>query len=107
MNFTISELIYEDAMGEWKGETSEWTGIIGRVIRREADIGAFEFSLTNERSKIIRYTTPVVTGAWKLYVKRPDSNYILWNAHFTVRNYSQYTLICFILMQFLKATMYL
>ncbi|THK33007.1 glutamate receptor-like [Diachasma alloeum] len=97
LNFTISTVIIEDNQGYWDSDISRWTGVIGRLVRGEADIGLAPFMMTAERLKVIDFTVPIYDGFSQLYIKKPDTIVLHWNAYFQVPTISRYfspTVIC-------------
>uniref|UniRef100_A0A0C9RJS9 KBP_0 protein n=1 Tax=Fopius arisanus TaxID=64838 RepID=A0A0C9RJS9_9HYME len=82
MNFSISVLIKEPYYGSYDYQSSKWTGVIGRVLRGEVDIGAADFSMTPERVDLVEFTIPLAVGDCRLYVKKLDGAHLQWNAYF-------------------------
>ncbi|THK33012.1 glutamate receptor 1-like [Diachasma alloeum] len=82
MNFTISALIKEPYYGSYDPKTSKWTGVIGRIVQHEADMGASEFTLSHERINVVDFTIPIAIGDCRLYVKKLDGARLQWNAYF-------------------------
>lgn len=87
MNFTISEINW-DIFGTQTEGTSEWTGVVGIVHRKEADLGVSEFVFSDERARAVRFTSPIATGPFQLHVRKLDAEDVQWNAHFRVMNES-------------------
>lgn len=56
---TEMEIVAPDD-GEWGRETANgsWTGLVGMVLRKEADIALGGIAVTEKRSKIIHYSLP-------------------------------------------------
>lgn len=63
--YTVSEYthpIFCDILGErWGNELPDgnWTGIVGNIVRQEADFGAANFFITYERNKVIDFSAAV------------------------------------------------
>ncbi|CAL8078373.1 unnamed protein product [Orchesella dallaii] len=57
-NFTSNIFLPYD--GNWGAETDNgtWNGMIGQVLRNEAELGANAFSVTLERAKVIAFSMP-------------------------------------------------
>lgn len=53
---------YELRESEHKGHldrrTGNWTGILGRLVRREADLGLADFAVTSQRSRAVEFSVP-------------------------------------------------
>ncbi|THK33005.1 probable glutamate receptor [Diachasma alloeum] len=84
MNFTVPNIIWEKTYGAWNRETSKWTGILGRIHRQEADLSINSIVMTSERSNIIRFTTPIMSGVYQLHFRKLDSARFTWDAYFKV-----------------------
>lgn len=85
MNFTISELMWEDVAVKWNTDHSKLGGVFARVYRREVDLGLSVFFMTNERSELVSYTSPIHLGPLQLIIRKYDTAHLVWNAHFKVR----------------------
>ncbi|XP_011308638.1 glutamate receptor-like [Fopius arisanus] len=66
------------------GATSNWTGLIGRVYRNEADIGVADVLMLPERHKAVYFSVPMITGAYHVYFKKLEQSNVSWNAYFKV-----------------------
>lgn len=86
MNFTVSEIIWEHDHGKWNPEGANFTGVIGRIYRREADIGVVALNINLELWDAIYYTSPIAVGNSELHVRTPNAIRLIWNAHFKVLN---------------------
>lgn len=84
LNFTISQILWEDNPGAWDSETSKWTGVIGRIQREEADLGVHGFSINKERHKVVSFTSPISITPIQMHVKKKDSSRLVWDANFKV-----------------------
>ncbi|XP_063982902.1 glutamate receptor ionotropic, kainate 2-like [Diachasmimorpha longicaudata] len=82
MNFTISEVFPEDFYGSWDPKTAEWSGLIGRIQRNEADIGVSPIAMTHGRLNVVDFTIPMVSGETRLYVRKLDGARVRWQAYF-------------------------
>ncbi|KAL7640260.1 UNVERIFIED_CONTAM: hypothetical protein RMT77_009674 [Armadillidium vulgare] len=49
-----------------------WSGMIGMVQRNEADFALGPFGLTDSRSKIVEFSTPILIDYYRILVKRPN-----------------------------------
>lgn len=84
MNFTVSEIIWENDHGNWNPGGSNWTGVIGRIHRREADIGIVLHKINLELWDVIHFTTPIAMGNSELHFRTPNAARVVWNAYFKV-----------------------
>ncbi|CAK9824831.1 Probable glutamate receptor [Anthophora retusa] len=58
-----------------------WTGSIRMLVEDEADLAATELMMTSERLEAVKFTTPVYSTKSRVYIKRPDSTAVKWNAY--------------------------
>ncbi|XP_078039267.1 putative glutamate receptor isoform X2 [Augochlora pura] len=79
MNCTFS---YVEA-GSWgvRLPNGTWTGSIRMLIEDEADLAATELMMTSDRLDVIEFTTPVYSTKCRVYMKRPDTTAVKWNAY--------------------------
>ncbi|THK33023.1 probable glutamate receptor [Diachasma alloeum] len=82
MNFTVSEIIWEDDYGVWNPETSSWTGAVGMIHRREADLGVSDFLFSIKRTTAIAFTTHFTSADLYLYLNKDYTARLHWNAYF-------------------------
>ncbi|XP_031847328.2 glutamate receptor U1 [Nomia melanderi] len=59
-----------------------WTGSMRMLIEGEADLAATELMMTSDRLDAIEFTTPVYSTRCRVYIKRPDTTAVKWNAYF-------------------------
>ncbi|CAH1799514.1 unnamed protein product [Owenia fusiformis] len=57
--------------GDWgeKTERGDWNGLVGELVRDEADLAAAPLKITNEREKVIDFTMPFMDDSMSLLVK--------------------------------------
>lgn len=84
MNFTVSSLETDIAYGSWNSETKKWSGVIGKIRRKEADMAISEFSMTHKRLDMVDFTVPIAVGYARLYIRKPYGAGVKWNAYFKV-----------------------
>ncbi|XP_054004327.1 probable glutamate receptor isoform X1 [Hylaeus anthracinus] len=58
-----------------------WTGSMGMLMEDEADLAATELMMTSDRLDIVKFTTPVYSSKCRVYIKRPDTTTVKWNAY--------------------------
>ncbi|XP_069991407.1 glutamate receptor ionotropic, kainate 2-like [Penaeus vannamei] len=51
-----------------EGTTNDWTGMVGELQNRRADLTVSELSVTKERNDVITYTQPIYIVSRKLFV---------------------------------------
>lgn len=56
--------------------TGEWRGIIGDVISGEADLGVADLAITEERSKVVSFSSPFTRTGAQILLKKPTSHRI-------------------------------
>lgn len=55
-------------------EVGGWSGIIGELIRREADIAIAPLTITSERERVIDFSTPFMNHGISIMIKRVKQN---------------------------------
>lgn len=83
MNFTPS-FITEPSPGAFDPITSNWSGVIGRLVKNEADLGFDAFTITSRRLDAVDFTLPLVIGKTRLYFKKMDLVHVKWGAYLEV-----------------------
>ncbi|KAK2579344.1 hypothetical protein KPH14_008295 [Odynerus spinipes] len=58
-----------------------WTGVIGMLVRNEADIAATGLMMTSDRLDAIAFTSAVYATKYRAFIKRPASTSIKWQAY--------------------------
>ena len=59
MNFTISHQFPEDGQFGGQNKDGSWTGMIGMLVKREADVSASALSINVPRSQAVDFVQPV------------------------------------------------
>ncbi|XP_017889863.1 glutamate receptor U1-like [Ceratina calcarata] len=59
-----------------------WTGSIGMLVENQADLAATELMMTSDRLDVVKFTTPVYSTKCRVFIKRPDTTAVKWNAYF-------------------------
>ncbi|THK33021.1 glutamate receptor ionotropic, kainate 1-like [Diachasma alloeum] len=83
MNFTVS-IIYEEGYGALNLKTGNYTGYIGRIHRREADLGVAQYFIRKELLHVLSYTSPVLSGYFEFHFRKPDAVNVPWNVYLKV-----------------------
>ncbi|XP_067140372.1 glutamate receptor ionotropic, delta-1-like isoform X1 [Centruroides vittatus] len=72
LNFSYSLLIPKDKQWGVKKENGEWTGLIGMLQTKEADIALATLSITEERKKAVSFTFPYITQSVTFVTHSPQ-----------------------------------
>lgn len=51
------------------------------LVENEADLAATELMMTSDRLDVVKFTTPVYSTKCRVYIKRPDTTAVKWNAY--------------------------
>ncbi|XP_039314126.1 probable glutamate receptor isoform X2 [Solenopsis invicta] len=57
------------------------TGAVGMLKNNDADLAAVEFLMTSDRLDVISLTQPLFTTKYRVYIKRPTTTDLKWNAY--------------------------
>lgn len=81
LNFRVAIHIVKDGQyGSIDPETKQWNGLIGEVIRGEADIAVADLAVNSERESVVDFTLPFMsTGISILYKKPIKKETSLWS----------------------------
>ncbi|XP_064483633.1 ionotropic receptor 93a-like [Ornithodoros turicata] len=74
LNFTYQWKVPKEAI-PGQLEDRVWNGLIGMLERREADIGAYGFSVTKERAEVVNFTSAYDESPYKILVPKPRPKY--------------------------------
>ncbi|XP_076295011.1 putative glutamate receptor isoform X2 [Lasioglossum baleicum] len=79
MNCTFT---YMEA-GSWgvRLPNGTWTGSIKMLMEDKADLAATELMMTSDRLDAVKFTTPVYSTKCRVYIKKPDTMAVKWNAY--------------------------
>merc|ERR1719233_1683931 len=70
-NYTI-KLVSDGKYGMYDEKEHQWSGMVGELLSRQADLIIADLVITSERVKVIDFTTPFMnTGITLLYKKEP------------------------------------
>lgn len=83
-NFTIARQELEDSYGIYNEVTKKWNGIIEKLANHKTDLGLGEFSITEERLRVIDFSEPIIISQAKYYVKKPDEKVFHWTVYYKV-----------------------
>ncbi|CAF0901674.1 unnamed protein product [Adineta ricciae] len=74
LNFNYSIRIAEDAAYGKEDENGQWSGIIGELTRRKADLGIGALTITYPREQVIDFTKPFMTFGITILFRKPLRN---------------------------------
>ncbi|XP_067664030.1 glutamate receptor-like isoform X1 [Haliotis asinina] len=57
-----------------KNDSGIWNGIIGELIRHEADIAIAPLTITSEREKVLDFTKPYMSLGISIMIKKPEND---------------------------------
>ena len=70
-NYTI-KLVSDGKYGMYDEKEHQWSGMVGELLSKKADLIIADLVITSERVKVIDFTTPFInTGITLLYKKEP------------------------------------
>jgi hypothetical protein len=75
VNFTYEiNLVKDGKYGAQDRETGVWSGMVGELIRKEADLAVAPLTITFVREHIIDFTKPLMNLGISILFKRPERN---------------------------------
>lgn len=86
MNFTIGHIFRENGTMSFLVNNS-WTGPIGRVASKQADVAVAPLTISTSRLTVCDFTTAVYREGVFLHVKKPGRSPIPWFSLFEVHPY--------------------
>ncbi|KAK0092608.1 hypothetical protein PV326_001041 [Microctonus aethiopoides] len=69
-NYTFVEQIDKD-YGNPDPKTGKWSGMIGRIMNKEADLAITDLTITSDREKAVDFTMPFLTLGISILYKKP------------------------------------
>uniref|UniRef100_A0A0C9PM08 GRIK2_3 protein n=1 Tax=Fopius arisanus TaxID=64838 RepID=A0A0C9PM08_9HYME len=81
LKFTYAfELVPDGEYGREDPDTRQWSGLIGRLLRREADLAICDLTITKARESAVDFTMPFMDlGISILFAKSEDKEPELWS----------------------------
>ncbi|XP_042233761.1 glutamate receptor-like, partial [Homarus americanus] len=67
LNFSYTYVRPPDGSWGKRYKNGSWSGMVGMVVRKEADIGAGPFSVSGTRAHVIDYTTPMLVEYSRMF----------------------------------------
>ncbi|XP_033744251.1 glutamate receptor 3-like [Pecten maximus] len=72
VNFTYKFVVQKDDEYGVKTNNGSWTGMIGEIVRRDADLAVAPLTITKEREEDVDFTKPFMKTGISIMIKRPD-----------------------------------
>ncbi|KAL4229778.1 Glutamate receptor 2 [Mactra antiquata] len=74
-NFSYTLRLVEDNVspyGAFDNNTGSWNGVIGELLRGEADLALASLSITHDREEAVYFTKPYMNTGISIMIKRPE-----------------------------------
>lgn len=81
MNFSYTVIHKELNYGILDSYNKSWSGVIGRIVDGEADIGVAELTMTVQRMAVVDFTLPLILSRNRLYMQPPGGSVVHWSAY--------------------------
>ncbi|KDR12770.1 hypothetical protein L798_13018, partial [Zootermopsis nevadensis] len=65
--------------GTGSEKNGTWDGMVGMLVRDEAEVGASSFLMTVKRMEVVDYTYSIDEAGTNVYIKRPKEYSLSWN----------------------------
>lgn len=86
LNFNVDIISEVETFGRWDPRENTWSGAIGELYAKRADICFSGFSMTNARLNAVDFTIPLLVTKNCLYIQEPQRVFsIKWSSYFLVR----------------------
>ncbi|XP_070000322.1 glutamate receptor-like [Penaeus vannamei] len=80
LNFT--ENCFRPPDGAWGAlKDDSWVGMVGQLVRDEADVAVAPLDKTYDRSLVVDYPFPLSLEGYVLVIKRPSGSNSMWNSY--------------------------
>ena len=108
LNFTYKLRPPPDRQWGAKRADGSWTGIIGELDEKRADISPGPLGVSQARSEVVSYSVPLNTEYFQFYIKNPEgaTNFQAYSEPLHYVTWIFIVIFCFILPPFLLATVY-
>lgn len=73
LNFKYKFKLVDDGAYGIKNEKGEWNGMIGELIRNEADIAIVDLTITSKREEAVDFTLPFMNTGISILFKKPTT----------------------------------
>ncbi|XP_066598041.1 glutamate receptor ionotropic, delta-2-like isoform X2 [Prorops nasuta] len=83
LNFTVKIVSQVSEYGRYDWKRDKWSGAIGEIVEKRADIGIGDFSMTSYRMDVVDFTFPLKMSPNRIYYKQPSFG-IKWSSYFKV-----------------------
>ncbi|KAI4485051.1 hypothetical protein M0802_012818 [Mischocyttarus mexicanus] len=88
LNFSIDVVSKVDEYGRLDPKENSWSGAIGEIYSRRADISPSGFFMSGVKLNVVDFTLPIIISTDILYLKDPHMLGIKWSSYFFVFSYS-------------------
>jgi ABC-type amino acid transport substrate-binding protein len=92
-------LVKDGMFGSNDPKTRRWNGMIGELVRNEADMAASTLTITAKRSKVVDFTFPYVDIANGILVSAQPASHGVWDFVFLDTFSGSLWLVLFIAIQ--------
>ena len=75
LNFTYIVIQPNDGLYGQELDNGSWTGLVGELDKKQADIAVSDLSVTEQRSKVVDFTIGLFVGSAKLYMLNPRQSF--------------------------------
>ena len=75
LNFTYIVRQPKDISYGQELDNGSWTGLVGELDKKQADIAVSDLSVTEQRSKVVDFTIGLFVGSAKLYMLNPRQSF--------------------------------
>ncbi|XP_071126895.1 glutamate receptor U1-like [Mytilus edulis] len=78
MSATFSLTHVQDSRYGTLDNTGNWTGMIGELVNKKADIAAAGLTVTVQRANAVHFSQPILDSGLSIVMKKPTANGISW-----------------------------
>ena len=75
MNFTYTVIVPPDGEYGVIQPDGGWTGMVKLLANQEVDIAAADFAVSQERSTVITFASPIYETYFSLFIKNPSETF--------------------------------
>lgn len=83
LNFSSECSYNNDGFGMINPTTTEWSGLLKRLITHEIGIAVGDFTITSERLEYFDFTWPIISSHLLIYAEVPSVQKVRWSTYFT------------------------
>lgn len=75
---SVVHIVKDGKFGSNDPNTNHWNGMIGELVRNEADIAMSTLTITAKRSKVVDFTYPYLEAANGILVSTQPASHDMW-----------------------------